>query len=219
MVGSETVVAVGSAGVGMGAGRWRRWMMGLGLAALVGCGSVPTTPTAEDDRKPYERVGVQPGDIVKITFPGAPTMNAAQQVQSDGTMTMLMGGTLQVRGKAPPEIEKAILEAYGAQLVVKEVSVSVESAGFPIFVQGAVLRPGRVICRQSVTVMEAIADAGGFNEGRANLKAVRVVRKSDDGTTKTYVLDLRSALEGKAGEPFYLRPSDVVYVPERFALY
>lgn len=203
----------GTGGSGFG------WMVFVCLLTTWGCSSVPVTKMTDEDRKPYERVGVQPGDVVKIAFPGAPTMNGQQQVQSDGTMTMLMGGSLQVRGKTPPEIEKAILEAYGPQLVVKEVSVSVESAGFPIFVSGAVLRPGRVLCRQSLTVLEAIVDAGGFNEGRADLKKVRVVRKQDDGTTKTFVLDLRASLEGRAGEPFYLRPSDVVYVPERFALY
>ena len=172
-----------------------------------------------EDRQPFAAVGVQPGDQVRITFPGAPTMNAAQQVQSDGTITLLMGGSLQVRGKTPPEIERAILDVYGPQLVVKEVSVSVESAGFPVFISGAVLRPGRVVCRQAVTVLEAIVDAGGFAEGRADLRHVKVVRKADNGTTKTFIVDLHSALQGDPAEPFYLRPSDVVYVPERFAFY
>ena len=99
------------------------------------------------------------------------------------------------------------------------MTVSVESAGFPVFISGAVLRPGRVVCRQSLTVLEAIVDAGGFIEGRADLGKVKVVRKAEDGSTKTFFVDLRSALKGEPGEPLYLRPSDVVYVPERFSFY
>lgn len=210
-----------------GSGSGTRWFSGrsalatcwLGAALLLGCKSVPPAPVTDADMHPYVTAGVQPGDILKISFPGATAMNTSQQVQSDGTITLQMGGSLQVNGKAPPEIEKALLEVYGPQLVVKQVAVSVESAGFPVFVSGAVMRSGRVVCRQSVTVLEAIVDAGGFNEGRADLKRVKVVRKADDGKTKTYVLDLRSALRGEPGTAFYLRPSDVIYVPERFSFY
>lgn len=193
------------------------WIAGAGF--LTACKTPTATAISPEDRQPFAAVGVQPGDQVRITFPGATTMNATQQVQSDGTITLLMGGSLQVRGKTPPEIEKAILDVYGPQLVVKEVSVSVESAGFPVFISGAVLRPGRVVCRQSMTVLEAIVDAGGFAEGRADLRHVKVVRKAENGTTKTFIIDLHSALKGEPGEPFYLRPSDVVYVPERFSFY
>ena len=198
----------------------------LGVAGILSfvltfnaCKSPSGAVAGPDDRKPFSTVGVQPGDVIGITFPGAASMNTKQQVQADGTITLLMGGTMQVKGKTPPEIEQAVLEVYGPQLVVKEVAVSVESAGFPVFISGAVLRPGRVVCRQSVTVLEAIVDAGGFIEGRADMKNVKVVRKAEDGTTKTFIVDLRSALKGDPGDPLYLRPSDVVYVPERFSFY
>lgn len=186
---------------------------------LAGCKTAAPTQLSETDKKPYTAVGVQPGDMVRIVFPGAPTMNSGVQVQSDGTISLPLGGSLMVRGKLPTDIEKDILKTYGDQLVVKEVSVSLESAGFPVFVSGAVLRQGRVQCRQSMTALEAIVEAGGFVEGRADLRHVKVVRQQEDGTTKTFLLDLRSALRGDAGQQFYLRPSDVVYVPERFSFY
>jgi len=184
-----------------------------------GCGSTKPTPIAGEDRQPYTQVGIQPGDALKITFPAAPTMNTTQQVQSDGTIALPLGGSLEVRGKSPSEVEKVLLETYGAQLVVKEVAVSVESAGFVVYVSGAVLRPGPVRCRKSITVLEAVVEAGGFAEGRANLKNVKVVRQTDGGGTRTFVLDLNAALKGQESQPFYLRPSDVVYVPERFSFY
>lgn len=203
--------------------RFRRWLGAWMLSALglglVGCQSSGPTPLSEQDKVPYTQIGVQPGDTVRIVFPAASTMNTVQQVQSDGTIALPLGGTLPVKGKSPDDIQKLLLEKYGSQIVVQEVSVSVESAGFPVFVSGAVGRPGRVQCRQSMTVLEVVVEAGGFAEGRADLKNVKVVRQNPDGTTRTYVLDLKKSLKGEAGEPFYLRPSDVVYVPERFAFY
>lgn len=193
-------------------------LLAFGLAGA-GCKSSAPTPLSEGDKKPYTLVGVQPGDVVRINFPGAATMNSVAQVQSDGTIALPLGGSLLVRGKSPSDVEKEILKTYGDQLVVKEVSVSLESGGFPVFVSGAVLRQGRVQCRQSMTALEAVVEAGGFLEGRADLRRVKVVRQQDDGTTKTYLLDLRSALRGESGQQFYLRPSDVVYVPERFSFY
>ncbi|MBL9138063.1 MAG: polysaccharide biosynthesis/export family protein [Verrucomicrobiales bacterium] len=193
-------------------------LAGLGLSAA-GCKSGGPTTLTEQDKVPFTQIGVQPGDTVRIVFPAAPTMNTVQQVQSDGAIALPLGGTLQVKGKSPDDIQKLVLEKYSSQIVVQEISVSVESAGFPVFVSGAVGRPGRVQCRQSMTVLEAVVEAGGFAEGRADLKSVKVVRQNPDGTTRTYVLDLKKSLKGEAGEPFYLRPSDVVYVPERFAFY
>ncbi len=186
---------------------------------LAGCKTAAPTQLSDADKKPYTAVGVQPGDMVRIVFPGAPTMNSGVQVQSDGTISLPLGGSLVVRGKLPTDIEKDILKTYGDQLVVKEVSVSLESAGFPVFVSGAVLRQGRVQCRQSMTVLEAVVEAGGFAEGRADLKNVKVVRQQPDKTTRTFILNLQKSLRGEAAEPFFLRPSDVVYVPERFAFY
>ncbi|MBX3743772.1 MAG: polysaccharide biosynthesis/export family protein [Verrucomicrobiae bacterium] len=197
-----------------------RWLLCLGVVlGVAGCRTTETTPISPEDRQPYTAVGVQPGDVVRINFPSAPTMSTVQQVQADGTIAMPLGESLQVRGKSAAEIESRVLEVYGPQLVVKAVSVAVESSGFPIFVWGAVLRPGRVQCRQSITVMEALVEAGGAVEGRADLRRVRVVRQRDDGSTRTYVLDLQAALRGREADQFYLRPSDVVHVPERFSFY
>lgn len=208
------------------AGGWARGISALLMVTVLalglggaGCKTAELTPLTADETSPFMAVGVQPGDVLRINFPAAPSMNSVQQVQSDGTIALPLGGTITVKGKSPAEVEKDVLKAYDTQLVVKEVSVSVESSGFSVFVSGAVLRPGKVQCRQSMTVLEAISEAGGFAEGRANLKSIKVVRQQTGGATRTYVLDLQKSLRGDTSEPFYLRPSDVVYVPERFAFY
>lgn len=111
-----------------------------------------------------------------------------------------------------------MLKLYEGELIVKEVSVVVESAGMPVFVTGAVLRPGRFVMNRSVTVVEAIMEAGGADVSRANLKRVQVIRQ-EGGLQKTIELNVDTSFRSPTSAPFYLRPSDVVRVPERFVFF
>jgi hypothetical protein len=60
-----------------------------------------------------------------------------------------------------------------------------------------------------------VMEAGGFDYSRANLEAVRVIR-NEKGRLEHYILDLRAVLEGREPRLFYLKPSDILYVPEKF---
>jgi polysaccharide export outer membrane protein len=197
-------------------GRWPGWLSLLVLLGLLGCASPTSTPVTEQEGSPYSSGNVQIGDVVKVTFPGAPTLNMTQTVHLDGMMDLPPNGSIKVEGKTTTELEQEILKLYESQLQLKQVNVTVETQGYPVFVTGAVLKPGKITCTRSVTVLEAIMEAGGFDPNRANLKKVQVIRKAD-GSQKSYILDLKQTLDSPTSNPFYLRPSDIVYVPERFA--
>jgi len=78
-----------------------------------------------------------------------------------------------------------------------------------------VLRPGKILSDRPITVLEAIMEAGGFDYSKANLKSVRIVRH-EGNEVRNFKVNLKLPLEGKRSEPFYLKPSDIVFVPERF---
>ena len=61
-------------------------------------------------------------------------------------------------------------------------------------------------------------EAGGFDYTKANLKAVNVIRR-EGNNMKHYVLNLKAVLDGLDNEPFYLKPGDIIYVPERFNMF
>lgn len=155
------------------------------------------------------------GDVVKITFPTAPNLNILQPIRRDGKITLQMGGEITAAGKTPKELEAEVLRAYDQVLLTKEVTVSVEASTYPVFVTGAVVRPGKILLDRPATVLEAIMEAGGFDYAKANLKKVRLIRR-ENGMLKTYYFDLKSALAGRPVESFYVMPSDIVYVPEKF---
>jgi polysaccharide export outer membrane protein len=155
---------------------------------------------------------------VRILFPGADNLNKIALIRRDGRVTLPLIGEFTASGLTPKEMEKKLLELYGPQLQIKEVSVSVESSAFPVYVTGAVLRPGKILSDRPLSALEAIMEAGGFDYTRANLKAVRVLR-THDGRTDHYNLNLKKILQGQEGEQFMLKPSDILYVPEKFNLF
>ncbi|MGD0746143.1 MAG: hypothetical protein ABSA45_13400, partial [Verrucomicrobiota bacterium] len=98
----------------------------------------------------------------------------------------------------------------------KEVNVAVASSTFPFYVTGSVIRPGKYTSDHPITALDAVMEAGGFDYTKANLKAVRVLRHGKD-RVDNYTLNLKLVLEGKDTKLFYLQPSDIIYVPERFS--
>jgi polysaccharide export outer membrane protein len=154
------------------------------------------------------------GDSVRISFPGAPTLNTVQQIRRDGKVTLQLVGEFKAAGITPSQAEKELIQLYSPHLQVKEVTVAVESSVFAVYVTGAVLRPGKIMSDRPISAMEAVVEAG-IDYAKANLKKVRVIRQ-ENGRSEYHILNLRQALLGSQAEPFDLRPSDIIYVPERF---
>jgi polysaccharide export outer membrane protein len=178
----------------------------------------PQPTIAAENDAPDTSVALREGDAVKLTFPGASRLDTAQVIRRDGRIVIPALGELDAAGKTPQELEKEIIAKYGPQLVTKEVTVTLESSTYGVFVNGAVVRPGKILSNKPLTALEAIMEAGGFDYAKANLKNVRVIR-TEGSDVKTFTLDFRDILKGKATKPFYLKPSDILYVSERFTLF
>jgi len=159
---------------------------------------------------------IREGDVVRITFPGAANLNTAQLVRRDGKIEMPLLGELQAADLTPAQLEQEILKRYGNQLLSKEVTVTVDSATYDVFVTGAVIKPGKVSAIRPMTALEAIMESGGPDYSKANLKDVTVIRQEKNGRSRNYRLNLRDVLDGKRAETFYLKPSDIIYVREKF---
>jgi polysaccharide biosynthesis/export protein len=186
------------------------------LTAVAGCQTTQTNAPVETATGHSDAIVLREGDVLKITFPGAPNLNDSQQIRRDGRIALSMVGEVVAAGLTPADLEKEILKLYSSQLVTKEVTVTVTSSSFPVFVTGAVIRPGKILSDHPITALEAIMEAGGFDYTKADLGHVRVVR-NEKGGTKNYTLNLKQAFEAKQSIPFYLKPSDIVYVPEKFS--
>jgi polysaccharide biosynthesis/export protein len=170
-----------------------------------------TTPTGDT-------LLLREGDLVRITFPGAPNLNPGTlQIQRDGKLNLPLKGEITAAGLSIADLQKKLLEIYSPDLQVKEVTVALESSAFTIYVTGAVQRSGKILSDHPINVLEAIMEAGGVDFAKANLKAIKVIRRGDNGP-KYFELNMKRAFrDGRDVEPFNLKPFDIIYVPERFS--
>ncbi len=85
-----------------------------------------------------------------------------------------------------------------------------------VFVMGRVTKPGAVRAKLSegITLLQAIADAGGLAEG-AKEKAVLITRKDTAGKEQKIRVNLKDIIKGKKKD-IVLQEGDVVFVPESF---
>jgi polysaccharide export outer membrane protein len=190
----------------------RSLIAALVLFAGFGC----KTPLTDEQfaAPPVEKLTLMEGDTIRIAFPGAPDLNTVQQIRRDGKVTLPTLGEFKAAGFAPAEMEKELLKAFGSQLVIKQVTVTMESGAFPVFISGAVQKPGRIVSDRPLTALQAIMESGGFTAS-ANTKSVRVIRHEGE-MVRSLTINLQKMLEGRDQNPFYLRASDIVFVPERF---
>jgi polysaccharide export outer membrane protein len=197
----------------------------IGIVAAVGlAGCASSGPSYQDMLKITNDKPVQPdaiilreGDVVGISFPLNPALKSdVQQIRRDGKITLGRIGEIDAAGKTVKALQEELLKKYNEEMAVQEVTVSVQSSTFPIYVTGAVLRPGKILSDRPLTALDAIMEAGGPDYTRANLKAVKIIRNVN-GMMEHYKLNLDAVLKGEDSQTFYLKPYDIIYVPERFS--
>ena len=192
----------------------------VAAAAFSGCETTAVVgnnpPPAPSDARQMQSLVVREGDTLKISFPGAPNLDTTQQVRRDGRITLPLIGEFTPVGMTPSVVEQELAKLYASQIVSNEVTVTVVSSSYSVFVNGSGLRPGKITTDRPLSALEAVMEAGGFDPARANMKAVVIIRQVN-GQTRNYTIDLQSVLAGRSSEPFMLEPSDIVFVPERFS--
>lgn len=167
---------------------------------------------------PKQSVGQMPGvlgngDVVRVSFTGAPELNQTQRIGSDGKLSLPLIGEVYAAGKSVGQLQVELSRLYKPQLQNSEVVVALESRAIPVVVSGAVQKPGKIVFERPATLLEAIMEAGGFAPD-ANLKKVSLIRLVN-GQHQTQLFDLRPVLKGVPSRAVYVSGGDVIYVPEK----
>jgi len=196
-------------------------LLAAAMLVFTGCATTQAEKdslTAAAKQSRSEMIVLREGDVLKISFPGSANLDTIQPIRRDGRIAMPLIGEVDAAGLTPDGLQEKLIKLYASQISTKEVIVFVQSSSFPVFVSGSVVHPGKILSNHPITALEAVMEAGGFDYNTANLKSVKVIR-NENGVMKNYTLDLKSILDGKANKPFYLKPSDIVYVPERLQIF
>jgi polysaccharide export outer membrane protein len=161
------------------------------------------------------RYRVAPGDVMNIQFPFAPEMNQTVTIQPDGYIDLLNVGNFYVQGKTIPELEKSLKEAYGKTLRDPVINVDLKDFQQPFFIVGGqVTKPGKYDLRESTTVAEAVAIAGGFTTiaKHSDVLLFRGVSADQVEVKRVNVKKMLSSADLR--EDIYLHPGDMIYVPQ-----
>lgn len=191
----------------------RLFLLIAALAGTAGCSDPPPS------RYPTQEVHVEdttlgPGDVFEIRVFRQEDMTGTYSVSAEGSISFPLVGVVQVEGKTPADIEAELRDRLAdGYLRDPQVSVLVkEYKSKKISVFGQVRKPGTLAYVEGMTVIDALAQAGGFTD-MARKNAVTVTRKSGD-TKTNYTVPVEDIGTGKA-DNFYVRPGDVVFVPRR----
>ncbi len=128
-------------------------------------------PAAGAETLPY-RVG--PGDVLEVVVDGRPDLSRLPTVQTTGSVWLPRAGEVEVRGLSTGEIAARLTPLLaGEDLAAPRVAVRVrEYQSQFVWVRGSVQRPGRKPLRSGTRLLDALLDAGGFQEGASGEVAV-----------------------------------------------
>ena len=177
------------------------------LALLVGgCttnSAAPLSAAAQQARLTGEyKLGV--GDKLRINVYNERDLSGEFQVTGGGVISMPLIGNIQAGGLSARELEAALVTRLKDGGFLIDPTVAVEVYAFrPIFVLGEVERPGSFVPQEGMTILGAIANAGGFTY-RANTRGV-FIRGVDE--TQEHEVD--------PNQPLKILPGDIIRVGER----
>lgn len=139
-------------------------------------------------------------------------------VAPDGTIQVVGLGDVWAQGMTKTELKHEINARYAQNnfLGLDVEPILVTPAPRSAYVLGQVATPGAVPLTKPMTVMQAIAVAGGDLQG-GNLRQVIVMRRTEDWRLIATKLDLRGAFLGKRLKPaddIWVRDSDLIIVPK-----
>lgn len=152
-----------------------------------------------------------PGDKLRIEVYKDPQISQTLQIRPDGKITLPLVGDVAAAGRTPVALRDSIttsLKEYITNPVVTVIVVEFEPQS--VSVMGEVARPGPVPIKGKLSVLEALAVAGGFKDF-ANTKNITIRRPTASGV-QIIRFNYRDAVKGE-GKPLYLQPGDLVIVP------
>lgn len=167
----------------------------------------------EQSMVPEYQIGYN--DVLEVKFFNHPEFNETVRVRPDGRITLQKVGDLFVVGKTPAQVQDTVLSVYRKILKNPEITVFVrEFGGINFYVLGSVKVPGSHKYEKNMTVLQAIATAGGFDRG-AHINNIFLIRKQKDGYFYVHRLNLAMKdMQKIMAENIYIEPYDLIYVPK-----
>lgn len=185
--------------------RWsRRSVLGFAAALVGGCvsGSIrPGDPQAALTALSDYRLG--PGDTVRIAVFNEERLSGQFQIGGAGAIAYPLVGDVPAAGKTIPEFVTSLTQVLQDGFV-REPRISVEVVTYrPFYLMGEVGSPGTYPYTPGITVVNAVAAAGGFTYRATRARVF--IKRAEEAGEQEYPLTSTTLI----------RPGDTVRIPER----
>lgn len=187
------------------------------LAACT-CGFLPAingeTPVVATTDPPSHFV-IGPGDVLAINVFKEPEASVPSiVVRPDGFISMPMVKEVEAAGLTPVELEKVLSQKFARFLRDADVAVIVKEVhSEKVYVIGAVKKEGPITIRAPLTVLQAIAEAGGLTD-YARRGKLYILRR-ENGKEVQLPFQYSAVIRGEHSEQnIVLQPGDTVVVPQ-----
>lgn len=165
---------------------------------------------------------VGPGDVIRVTVYDHPDLSSTVRVNTDGTISFPLIGTLQIVGISVSQVGERVAAGLSEGYVVNpQVAVFVEEfRSRKVTVMGQVKNPGLYELRGPISLLELISQAGGLLPDAGEL--VSITRRVDTASQEQMLkVDLRTLTQGGAaatdvaiqdGDSIFVEMAGNVYV-------
>ena len=183
------------------------------IARVGGEADVPSTgSTTGKPHDPSYVIGAD--DVLAINVWKEAEVSKTVPVRSDGKISLPLAGEIQAAGMTPKQLEDDIAQKLGSYIEDPAVTVIVQEIKSRRFnILGQIAKPGTYSLTNSVTVLDAIAMAGGFRDF-AKKKSIYVLRSKPDGTQERLPFNYKQVIKGEhESQNVKLQPHDTVVIP------
>jgi polysaccharide export outer membrane protein len=152
------------------------------------------------------------GDKLRVEVYKDAQLSQSLQIRPDGKITLPLVGDVTAAGLTSLELRDQLATALREYVTNPVVTVIVvESVPPVVYVMGEVNTPGAIPLNNPLSVLQALAMAGGFREF-ANTKDIKVLRRTPRGV-QTIAFNYKTAVRGDGNQTFMLQPGDTIIVP------
>jgi len=185
----------------------------LTSAASAQAPAKPAAAPAPRQGPALEAYTIGPEDVLAISVWKNEAMSRIVPVRPDGMISLPLLDDIQAAGLTPMQLRDVLAKRIVEYIPNPEISVIVnEVRSFKVSVMGEVARPSRYELHSWTTVLDVLAQAGGFNQFAARARIV-ILRPSGKTMTRIPFNYNKVVSSGGEEENFYLQPGDIVLVP------
>jgi polysaccharide export outer membrane protein len=172
---------------------------------------------------------IRSGDSLQVEVIEDPSLNRTVLVLPDGSINFPLVGTIPAAGRSVNEVRADLASALASNFaaapnvfvgvgtlaeVVPRATGGGGVATMPVFVMGEVASPGKADVVPGTTILQFLAQAGGFTRFAAQ-KRIQLRRIGKDGDEKIYLFNYDGSGNSGIRGSTRLQSGDVIIVPQR----